>query len=143
MLSSSVRTTSPFMARHKSLVMPDRVRIATSAPTGKSDNEDGAGDMQSAETTRWPEETMLMDRLGRVVPGDPWWSLAFEDRGTGVEEKPVRLLQNRLLENALAISGTGTKARVILVSGETTEYKGTNYLLLRKVLARRDMGNFR
>jgi len=127
----------------KSLVMPDRIRIATSAPTGESDARDGAGDMPSAETTRWPEETMLMDRLGRVVPGEPWWSLAFEDRGTGVEVKPVRLLPNRLLENALAISGTGPKTRVIQVSGEITEHKGTNYLLLRKVLARRDMGNFR
>jgi hypothetical protein len=101
------------------------------------------GDLSSVETTRWPEETMLMDRLGRVVPGDPWWSLAFEDRGTGHEEKPVRLLPNRLLENALGVSGTGAKTRVIRVSGEVTEYRGANYLLLRKVLARRDMGNFR
>ena len=127
----------------KALVMPDRVRIAATEPAGDGGGAKGPLDQWETETLRWPEETMLMDRLGRVVPGDPWWSLAFENRGAGVDVKPVRLLPNRLLENALTVSGTGTQARVIRISGEITEYKGANYLLLRKVLAQRDMGNFR
>ena len=56
---------------------------------------------------------------------------------------PIRLLPNRLLETALAISGAGTRSVVFIVSGEVMEYKGMNYLLLRKVLVRRDLGNFR
>jgi hypothetical protein len=127
----------------KALVMPDRVRVADTKTSGDNTNQDHTSPMDSVETIRWPEETMLMDRLGRVVPGEQWWSLSFENRGTGDEERPIRLLPSRLLENAIAVSGAGKKSQVILVSGEVTEYKGANYLLLRKVLVRRDMGNFR
>ena len=42
-----------------------------------------------------------------------------------------------------AVSGGGTRGVVFVVSGEITDYHGSNYLLLRKVLVRRDMGNFR
>ena len=92
----------------------------------------------------WPEGTFLVDQLGRVVPSsEGWWSLAWEDRGELAGRKPVRMLPNRLLETAIALSGGGTHGVVFIVSGEVTEYKGVNYLLVRKVLVRRDLGNLR
>jgi hypothetical protein len=86
---------------------------------------------------------MLIDRPGRIIPGDTWWTFAFEDLGTEPDVEPVRLLPNRQLEAAIAQSGAGTEATVFVISGEITVYKGVNYLLLRKVLVRRDLGNFR
>lgn len=90
----------------------------------------------------WPEASLLIDRLGRILAkSDTWWSLAFEDRGRRVNQKPIRLLPNRLLETAIALSGGGRQGVVFSVSGEVTVYKGHNYLLLRKVLVQRNLGN--
>lgn len=91
----------------------------------------------------WPEETIISDRPGRVVPTDQWWTFAFEDRGQQPTRKPIRLLPNRMLENAIALTGDTSRGVVLIVSGEVTEYRGNNYLLLRKVLVRRDWGNLR
>jgi hypothetical protein len=38
-------------------------------------------------------------------------------------------------------SANGTGDVVFVVSGELTEFHGLNYLLLRKVLIQRDLGN--
>ena len=58
-----------------------------------------------------------------------------------MNQRPIQLLPNRLLETTIALSGGGRQGMVFLVSGEVTVYKGDNYLLLRKVLVRRDLGN--
>jgi len=91
----------------------------------------------------WPEETMIVDRPGRVVPSEKWWTFAFEDKGRQAGRRPIRVLPNRMLENAIALTGDQSMGVVLLVSGEVTEYRGTNYLLLRKVLVQRDWGNLR
>lgn len=105
----------------------------------------GAGGLEEAfkNQTRWREDTLLSDRLARIVPGDPGYMLAFEDAGRHPQDRPIRVLPNRLLETALALTGAGTRSVVLVVSGEVTAYRGTNYLLLRKVLVRRDYGNLR
>jgi len=91
----------------------------------------------------WNDDTMIVDRLGRLVRSDKWWLFVFEDQGLLPKLKPVRLLPNRLLEDALIRSGGGSESVVFIISGEATAYKGMNYLLLRKLLVRRDMGNLR
>jgi hypothetical protein len=48
-----------------------------------------------------------------------------------------------MLENAIALTGDESMGVILVVSGEFTEYRGTNYLLLRKVLVQRDWGNLR
>ena len=95
-------------------------------------------------TGQWLEGTLLIDRAGRVVLGDDgWWMLAFEDRGHHARIRPIRLLPNRLLEEALSLSEGGTRGIVFEVSGEVTVHRNMRHLLLRKVLIRRDIGNFR
>ncbi len=90
-----------------------------------------------------PERALMIDRVGRVVPGEKWWTLVFENRGQQAADKPIRLLPSRLLESAVSLSKGGTQSAVFLVSGEITTYENNNYLLLRKALLRRHGGNIR
>ena len=41
------------------------------------------------------------------------------------------------------IAEGGRKSVVFVVSGEVTEYRGVNYLMIQKLLIRPDLGNFR
>jgi hypothetical protein len=100
-------------------------------------------DGQPRSEQSWPEETMVVDQPGRIVPSEQWWMFAFEDKGHQASRRPMRLLPNRMLENAIALAGDESMGVVLLVSGEITEYRGTNYLLLRKVLVQRDWGNLK
>ena len=129
----------------KAVVLPDTARVARTQPAqaGSPDRKEQGGATSGRELPGHSPGTLLIDRTGRVLPGDPWWTLAFEDRGRQPADRPIRLLPNRLLETALALSGGGSESRVFLVSGEITVYHGQNYLLLRKVLVRRDFGNLR
>lgn len=121
----------------RALVLPPNAPEPTLRPVTSGQETD------SGRENLLPEETMIVDQPGRVVPMDKWWTFAFEDKGRQSSQRPMRLLPNRMLENAIALSGDETMGVVLLVSGEVTEYRGTNYLLLRKVLVQRDWGNIR
>lgn len=124
----------------RAVVLPDHeVRPPDDATTRPAADASPA----SGRRLLWVEDTMLVDRPGRVVPGDRWWMFAFEDKGEAPEARPVPILPNRMLETALAMSGGASKGTVFIVSGEVTEYRGGNYLLMRKVLVQPDMGNLR
>lgn len=113
----------------------------TTAPAGL---QPATGPAPVADRAHWPDETLLSDCQGRLVPGEAGvWMLAFEDPGRKPSLRPIRVLPSRLLETALSLTGGGTKPVVLVVSGEVTAYRGTNYILLRKVLVRRNMGNIR
>ncbi len=117
----------------RSAALPDQTPKVTTWPEGT-----GPG-----ETARWTEDTQLSDQAGRLVPGDPWWMMAFENLGLTASEQPLRILPNQVLETAMYLTAGGTRNTTLIFSGELTAYKGTNYLLLRKVMVRRDLGNFR
>lgn len=149
------------LLQHKKVrpvVLPDSVPVVGEATEKKTESpEEGDGaERDAAEETSpapsgdanrdqpaWPEESLLVDRAGRIIAGDKWWTFVFEDLGKHPNRKPIRLLPNRLLENAIALSGGGTEGTVFIVSGELTLHNEVNYLLLRKLLVRRDLGNFR
>jgi hypothetical protein len=88
-----------------------------------------------------PEGAYLVDRAGRLVKRENWWTFVHEDRGQVVRSRPLRVLPSQLLETMEYASAEGTGDIVFVVSGEITEFRGVNYLLLRKVLIRRAMGN--
>lgn len=122
----------------RALVLPQTMPSAVQRPLVP-----GPGG-EAATEQALPEETLLVDQPGRVVPADDkWWIFSFEDRGRQANRRPVRLLPNRMLENAIALTGDESMGVILVVSGEMTEYRGTNYLLLRKVLVQRDWGNLR
>lgn len=95
-----------------------------------------------AEALR-PEGSMVVDRAGRLVRDAEWWTFAFESEGKVLRERPLRLLPNRMLEFMETASAGGRSDVVFIISGQVTEYHGANYLLAKKVLVRRQMGNIR
>ncbi len=124
----------------RAVVLPDSMPAAVTLDPAAGPVAEG--DVSTGQQL-WPEETMLVDRPGRLVPGDKYWTFSFEDKGSPIARKPIRLLPNRMLENAVAFGGDKALGVVLVVSGEVTEYRGTNYLLLRKVFVQRDIGNLR
>lgn len=90
-----------------------------------------------------PDGSRLVDRPGRLTREGDYFTFSFEDRGQGAPPIPIRLLPNRLLEDMEIISAGGTKLLVFVVSGEVTEYRGVNYLLIQKLLVRPNLGNFK
>jgi hypothetical protein len=122
----------------RALVLPQSMPAPAVRPIAPGQDPESARDQQLM-----PEETMIIDQPGRVVPVDEWWTFAFEDKGRQASRRPLRIIPNRMLENAIALTGDESMGVILLVSGEVTEYRGTNYLLLRKVLVQRDWGNLR
>ncbi|MCB9854997.1 MAG: hypothetical protein H6818_04860 [Phycisphaerales bacterium] len=90
-----------------------------------------------------PDGSRIVDRAGRLTRDGDYLTFTFESRGEGPVEIPLRLLPNRLLEDMELIAEGGRKSVVFVVSGEVTEYRGVNYLMLQKLLIRPDLGNFR
>jgi len=91
-----------------------------------------------------PEGYRLVDRPGRMVESpDGGWMFVIEERGQGALEASLRLLPNRYLEQMERVSEDGTQAVVFIVSGDVTEYRGSNYLLVQKLLLRPQMGNLK
>lgn len=90
-----------------------------------------------------PEGTFVVDRPGRLVLEGEWWSFVFESADGTSNERPLLLLPNQQVELMEQTSASGTRSVVFIVSGEVTSYHGRNYLLVRKVLLRRDLGNLR
>jgi len=84
-----------------------------------------------------------VDRPGRLVREGDWWTLVFESADGRVPGQQLLLLPSRQLEIMEQTSRGGARSVVFIVSGEVTEFHGRNYLLLRKVLIRRDLGNLR
>lgn len=87
--------------------------------------------------TGWGD--MVADRVAIIVQEktSKWWEVRFVSDNT-LREPPLRILPCRLLERA---SGGGAGA-AFRVSGEITQYKGRQYLLLRRLHRKRQMGQF-
>jgi hypothetical protein len=117
---------------------PGRVRRRVPAP-----NSDLRNAIQPAAQKLLPDGSRIVDRPGRLTSEGEYFTFSFESRGRGAPEIPIRLLPNRLLEDMEIASAGGTKPIVFVVSGEVTEYRGVNYLLVQKLLARPNIGNFR
>lgn len=87
-------------------------------------------------------ESIVADRLIRLVPErEQGWLLARFEADNTLQQPPLRLLPCKLLEKAeqLAVEAKGRMVR-FRVSGQITRYKGRSYLLLRKLIREREMG---
>jgi len=123
----------------RAVVLPRPVAtVPEDKPVAPGSAEDGPPDRPLRA-----EETMIVDQPGRLVPSEQWYTFTFEDKGRLPSQRPIRLLPNRMLEDAIALTGDKAAGVVLIVSGEVTEYRGNNYLLLRKLLVQRDWGNLR
>jgi len=119
---------------------PTRVPIA---PSGGLEDADSAEDdpRTTGTSCRLPDGFFLVDRVGRVVRDGNWYVFVFEGYDESHPEPPIKLLPNQLLERMVVESGDATSSTVFIVSGEVTEFMSENFLLLRKLLRRRNLGN--
>jgi hypothetical protein len=92
---------------------------------------------------RFPDGYFLVDRTGRLVRDGSWWVFVFvsDNNPDQSPDPPMKLLPNRMLERMVRESQDGTETVYFIVSGEVTDFMGENYLLLRKLLRKRDLGN--
>jgi hypothetical protein len=100
------------------------------------DSTSGPGAVTPYATTQRVvrEGTMLLDRIGRLTPSADGKSfeLRLESDGAALADPPLVLLPNRKLmqlEDTVKNSYADQRVRV---SGEISEYRGRNYLLLQR-----------
>ena len=88
------------------------------------------------------EGDVVINRLGRLNRDAKGSALfVYEADGTALTEPPLILLPSRKLELMEQLAKQRPDAKFI-VTGEITVYHGQGYLLLRKVMLQRDMGQF-
>lgn len=120
----------------------DRPRAVPIMPTGGPDEEVVERDVPlSTGGRRLPDGFFLVDRVGRLTRDGEWWTYTFEGYNESHPEPPMKMLPNQLLERMVIESEGAGSSAVFVVSGEVTEFKGENYLLMRKLLHRRTLGN--
>lgn len=95
----------------------------------KSSSTGVAKDKESAERLR--EGTVITNQLGTFrVTGD---RVAFYPREGG---NSYRLLENLTLERVSAILSTSREDRLWTISATVTEFRGSNYLLLKSAMVK-------
>lgn len=119
------------------------VRPGVSGVTPRAIEQPAGNAIRPVENKLLPDGSRLVDRPGRLTREGQYFVFSFESRGQGAPERPVRLLPNRLLEDMEVYSEEGSRPVVFIVSGEVTEYRGVNYLLIQKLLVRPETGNLR
>ncbi len=115
------------------------------APVGQEDETIVSGVDASPEGTRkaplLPDGSLLVDRAGRVVKEGQWWLFVFESDNESLLEPPMKLLPCQALERMVRESRGGVDSVIFIVTAEVTDFKGENYILPRKVMRKRNLGN--
>ncbi len=150
-IAEQLLKTQPAKPIFSPVELPKPAAVASVAPVGGEELSVKAGDM-------------LVDRVVRFeqVPGSRWWVATFESDNT-LQEPPMRLLPCKLLEDtekilprsddpkkritparprAAVIPAMEAKTPRYRISGEVTQYDGKRFILIRKVVIERDMGQF-
>jgi len=122
-----------------------RPQLMPLAPVGLEDETIVSGEDSSKNGVRkaplLPDGSLLVDRAGRVIKEGPWWLFVFESDNDSLLEPPMKLLPCQALERMVRESRGGTDSVVFIVTAEVTDFKGENYLLPRKVMRKRNLGN--
>ena len=81
------------------------------------------------------EGTFLVDRIGRLTRSADGqnWEFTFEADGQAMKDPPVIILPNLKLMSMEDAVNSGNRDLRFRVTGQVTEYKGRNYILLEKV----------
>lgn len=113
------------------------LRAEPIAPSYDLTSGSGAVDPKAPPVRVMREGTFLVDRVGRVEQSmdGSLPVFVFESDGDALQDPPVLLIPNlklMALEDALdAAQGDSLRFRI---TGELTEYRGRNYVLLQKVI---------
>jgi hypothetical protein len=82
-----------------------------------------------------PEGALMLDRIGRVSRGkeSKWLEFHFDSDGRSMTDPPLLLLPNKqLMQLEDLLLGTQSDLSIRVLSGELTEYRGRNYLLITR-----------
>jgi len=114
--------------------IPNAVQPSPSAATTTA----GAAGAKASERLR--EGTRLVEVVGtfQSIGGE---SVTFTPVGTGTNKDSFRVLENLALQRVSQELEGNKGARQWTVSAEVTEYKGNNYLLLKKIVVRPQDGD--
>jgi hypothetical protein len=81
------------------------------------------------------EGTLLLDRIGRLTRGrdTKWLEFRFESDGRSMTDPPLLLLPNRqLMQLEELVNHSQADLAIRVISGEITEYRGRNYLMINR-----------
>jgi len=106
-------------------------------PRGSRDEDSGY------RHPRLPDGHYLVDRVGWLGQEGSWHTFVFESEAAQEPQPPMKLLPNRMLEWMVRESKGSTEQVSFKVSGEVTDFFGENFLLLRKSLRKRNLGNLK
>ncbi|MBS3821140.1 MAG: hypothetical protein GVY16_08090 [Planctomycetes bacterium] len=127
-----------------------RDRPGRALPAPRRQPEDAASEAAESVSPAEPEplpageRDLVADRTVRIVRSEDgrWYEVRFVGDNT-LREPPMRVLPNKLLSRAIGLmQAPGAAARKFRVTGEVFRYKGRRYVLLRRLLVERDMGQF-
>jgi hypothetical protein len=98
----------------------------------------GSGGAKASERLR--EGTKLIDVVGtfQSIGGE---SVTFTPAGSGTNKESFKVLENLALQRVSQELDGNKGARQWTVSAEVTEYKGNNYLLLKKIVVHPQEGD--
>ncbi len=114
-------------------------RVVPGVPGVGSSNESVEPVDPQATSKLKPEGYIEIDRLGALKPDRGRWLFVFEADKSSLADPPMVLVPNSLLEAMQKQSDNGRRPVKFRVTGEVTQYRGTNYLMLRKVLIEHPM----
>lgn len=112
---------------------------AATVETGALDASSGTAAVApgAPTVTVMREGTDIVNRIGRLTRSadGQQWEFTFESDGRTMLDPPVIILPNLNLMKMESTTGGGmTRDLRFRVTGEVTEYRGRNYILLRKVM---------
>jgi hypothetical protein len=123
---------------------PQVVPILPTGPEGETARRAESGEeFAERRPALLPDGAMLVDRAGRITREGEWWTFNFESDNQSYPEPPMKLLPNQALERMVRESGGGLDPVVFVLTGEVTDFRGENFLLPRKVLRKRNLGNLK
>ncbi len=110
----------------------------TIQPTPGGPQASGPAGAKASERLR--EGTKLIDIVGtfQSIGGE---SITFTPGGSGGNKESFRVLENLALQRVSQVLDENKGARQWTVSAEVTEYKGNNYLLLKKIVVHPQEGD--
>ena len=115
---------------------------STAQPPGETLEPLAAGGSVQSDRLA-PEGSPVVRRVGRLVRQGEGWLLVSDSQRESAAEPPVAVLPNQVSETMIRETHKGATPLVFIVSGETTVYFGSNYLLPRVATRRVDLGNLR
>lgn len=94
-----------------------------------------------SKTKLMRERDTIERRVGHLVKDEKTgnWVFSFDGDGPDMNDPPLAIIPSLMLEAMEKLSENGTKPVKFRISGEVTQYKGHNYLIVRYAQVIKDL----